>query len=223
MGPWTTQPVTRSMQWPPACERARSLGSPAETIEVYRDWAERYDHDVFEVLGVTGTARIASLLAAHQPDRSSPVIDLGCGTGEVGVRLRALGFTDVDGVDLSPEMLAVADRKRCYSSTAVADLTEPSTLPVRRYRSSVSAGTFTTGHVGPGAVDSLVGLHEPGGVLAWVIAEPVWPAFESALGRCGVITVSATLEPIRADGPAESVMFVGRVSGAGQSRPCSTA
>lgn len=187
---------------------------------MYRDWAERYDHDVFEVLGVTGTARIAALLAAHQPDRDSPVIDLGCGTGEVGVRLRALGFTDVDGVDLSPEMLAVADRKRCYASTAVADLADPSTLPVRRYRSSVSAGTFTTGHVGPGAVESLVGLHEPGGVLAWVIAEAVWPAFERALERRGVITVSASLEPIRAGGPAESVMFIGRL---GQSSPCSTA
>ena len=191
--------------------RARSLGSCDEAIAVYRDWAERYDHDVFGVLGVTGTARIASLLAEHQPDLDGPVIDLGCGTGEVGVRLRELGFTDVHGLDLSPEMLAVADRKRCYSSTAVADLTEPSTLPVSRYRSSASAGTFTTGHVGAGAVESLVGLHEDGGVLAWVIAASVWPAFETALGGCGVSTVSATLEPIRAGGPAESVMYIGRL------------
>jgi SAM-dependent methyltransferase len=192
-------------------QRARSLGSRDEVVAVYRDWVEHYDRDVFDLLGVIGSARIAELLGEHQPDRAGAVVDLGCGTGEVGVRLRDLGFTAVDGIDISPEMLAVADGKGCYRSVAVADLTDPTTLPVGRYRSSVSAGTFTTGHVGPGSVSDLVRLHEPEGIIAWVIAQPVWRAFAAAIEAAGVDTLHAALEPIRVDGPPESVMFVGRV------------
>ena len=60
---------------------------------MYRDWAVHYDLDVFGTLGFTGTDRIVDLLAEHVPDRESAVLDLGCGTGAAGVRLRAHGFT----------------------------------------------------------------------------------------------------------------------------------
>ena len=42
--------------------------------------------------------------------RGSDVLDLGCGTGNMTMRLARLGLR-VTGVDLSPEMLAVATRK----------------------------------------------------------------------------------------------------------------
>jgi SAM-dependent methyltransferase len=42
--------------------------------------------------------------------RGGPVADLGCGTGLVTSYLAALGL-DVSGIDLSPEMLAVARRE----------------------------------------------------------------------------------------------------------------
>ena len=64
--------------------RARSLSTPDDAVRLYESWAADYDHDVFEVMGFTGTDRIADLLAAHVPDRGQPVIDLGCGTGAAG-------------------------------------------------------------------------------------------------------------------------------------------
>ena len=129
--------------------RARAVRSTADAAALYRDWAIDYDADVFGTAGVTGTDRIADLLARHVPDRSAPLLDLGCGTGAAGVRLSALGFTAIDGVDLSPEMLAIAAAKGVYRSLVVADLNWP--LPVRpgTYTGSVSAGTFRDGHVGP--------------------------------------------------------------------------
>ena len=42
----------------------------------------------------------------------------------------------------------------------------------------MSAGTFTTGHVGPDAVPRLMEFLRPEGVVAWVIAVAVWPRFE---------------------------------------------
>ena len=103
--------------------RARSITSAGEAAAVYRDWAASYDDDVFGRLGFTGSARIAELLVAHLPDRSAPVLDLGCGTGAVGVRLAELGVTTIDGVDLSPEMLAIAEQTGAYRTLSVADLT----------------------------------------------------------------------------------------------------
>ena len=94
--------------------RARSITSADEAAAVYRDWAASYDEDVFDRLGFIGSARIAELLVAHLPDRSASVLDLGCGTGAVGVRLAELGVTTIDGVDLSPEMLTIAARTGAY-------------------------------------------------------------------------------------------------------------
>lgn len=193
---------------------ARARAGAGSVRERYRDWAARYDHDVFEVLGVTGSRRIADLLAAHLDDLAAPVLDLGCGTGAVGLRLAELGVGTVDGVDISPEMLAVARATGRYRWTGVADLDDRSTLPGGPYGAAVSAGTFTSGHVGPAAVPSLLGLVEPGGVIAWVIARPVWPAFERTLARARIDRVSAELEAIRPGADPESVMFVGRLPAA---------
>jgi len=192
--------------------RARAA-RPEDAVALYRDWAEHYDTDLVDVLGITGSGRIADLLAEHLDDRDAAVVDLGCGTGLVGARLRELGFVCVDGVDISPEMLAVAATKRCYRTTAVSDLGDPATLPDGRYSASVSAGTFTTGHVGPGAVPGLLQIHAPSALLAWVIAAPVWDSFRDVLDANGVVTVLAELEPIRRGGDPESVMFVGRLPG----------
>lgn len=179
--------------------RARALRSVDEAAALYRDWAARYDRDVFERSGVTGSDRIADLLADLVPDRDTRVVDLGCGTGAVGVRLAAHGFHHVVGYDLSPEMLEVAVTKRVYEGLTVVDLNDP-TIPDREpdvIGASVSAGTFTHGHVGAGAVPHLVRLLAPGSAIAWVVAPPLWPDIRAALERSSATILSADLEPIR--------------------------
>jgi SAM-dependent methyltransferase len=49
----------------------------------------------------------------------SPVLDLGCGTGRIGIALAEQGF-DVVGLDLSAAMLRVAERKRALLAADVA-------------------------------------------------------------------------------------------------------
>jgi len=192
--------------------RARSLSSVQDAAALYAEWASTYDDDVFGELGFTGSARIAELVAGVLPDPHQPVIDLGCGTGAVGRRLAQLGVTTVDGVDLSPAMIAVAARTGAYRRLTVGDLNAlPSRLDAR-YAASVSAGTFTTGHVGPGAVPRLMELLGPGGLVAWVIAVAVWPRFEPVLVSNRLEVLHQAIEPIRRDAPPEAVMFVARLS-----------
>ena len=195
---------------PDSVARARSLSSVEEAAELYGEWSSTYDDDVFGRLGVTGSARIAELLAGMLADRSQPVVDLGCGTGAVGRRLNELGVTTLDGLDISPEMLAVAAATGAYRRVTVADLNDPPTALNRSYAAAISAGTFTSGHVGPAAVPRLLQLLRPGGVIAWVIASTVWPGFEPVLTTNDVEVLHHAIEPIRRGGPPEAVMFVAR-------------
>jgi SAM-dependent methyltransferase len=193
--------------------RARSLSTAEQAAALYAEWAPTYDDDVFGKLGFTGSARIAELLASVLTDPTLPVIDLGCGTGAVGRRLAQLGVAVVDGVDLSPEMLVVAAESGAYRRLMVADLNALEDLPSALYGASVSAGTFTTGHVGPEVVPRLLELLRPEGIVAWVIATAVWPRFEPVLATSELDILHQSIEAIRHDGPPEAVMFVARMIG----------
>jgi SAM-dependent methyltransferase len=64
-----------------------------------------------------------ALLAAFAETVSGPVADLGCGPGHVTAYLHRLGC-EAFGVDLSPEMVAVARRAYPALSFSVGDLTQ---------------------------------------------------------------------------------------------------
>lgn len=91
------------------------------------------------------------------------MLDIGCGTGMVGVEIRRLGAAVVDGIDISPEVLAEAaakhdDRGLVYRNLVEADLSVNPELPNHPYTGVVSAGTFTHGHLGPESLIRLVDL-----------------------------------------------------------------
>lgn len=195
-------------------ERARRLASPAEAQALYREWALSYDHDVYDEIKVTGTARIAALLGAHLSDRSAAVIDLGCGTGAAGAELKRLGFAQIDGLDVSPDMLDVARSKAIYRNLLAADLLAPLAISDGAYDAAISAGTFTTGHVGASALPEIIRIVRPQGLIACVVGNGFWQAggFEAAfqeLANAGRVRVRHdTLEPVRRDGPPEGRFLV---------------
>jgi SAM-dependent methyltransferase len=77
------------------------------TRATYSTVAESYDRFVPPVRDDVEDR--ALLTAFADLVRGGPVADLGCGTGRVTAFLAAAGL-DVSGIDLSPEMLAVARR-----------------------------------------------------------------------------------------------------------------
>jgi SAM-dependent methyltransferase len=88
-------------------------------------------------------------------DRPFSVIDIGCGTGAVGeeiAKIRPLSV--IEGVDISPEMLAVAaskvraDGSKLYEDLHEADLTSTIYFANNYFDFFVSAGAFTIGHLG---------------------------------------------------------------------------
>ena len=64
--------------------------------------------------GYATPARCAAALAGCMEDLTRPILDFGCGTGLSGLSLKLAGFTAIDGLDLSAEMLEGARAKGVY-------------------------------------------------------------------------------------------------------------
>jgi predicted TPR repeat methyltransferase len=193
--------------------KARSLRTVEEASELYADWAQTYDADVFGRLKVTGSNRIADLLAQHIPRPcTTAVLDAGCGTGAVAMQLAGHGFGLIDGIDLSPEMLAVAASKNIYRQLAVINLNNPFELEYGPYLAIISAGTFTTGHVGQEGFENLMAHLASGGVLACAIAHTVWArdGFARFIDDPAIEVLFHQVEPVIPYMPADTHMLVGR-------------
>ena len=137
-------------------QRAYDVKSPEEAIDLYRNWAGSYDKQLERELRYVAPAVIAQMLSVAEPDHTVRVLDVGCGTGLVGVSLSKLGFVHLDGLDFSSQMLDEARKKGVYRELIQADLNESLDLAPSAYGAAISCGTFTHGHVGANA---LIELH----------------------------------------------------------------
>lgn len=150
---------------------AYGVETPEDNVELYRRWAKSYEDDFMAGHGYIYHVEIAKVFADAATDDDGPVVDVGCGTGVVASEISRLGRWPFDGLDISTEMLERAAEKLnlagapVYGSLIEADLTKPLAIDSGTYGAVVSAGTFTTGHVGPQAVDELARIVRPGGLL----------------------------------------------------------
>lgn len=131
---------------------AYELKTPEDNRVHYDNWSATYDDHFAEGWGYVAPARIAALFR-ERFDGAGPVLDIGAGTGLVTQHLSGL---HVEGIDISPEMLAVARKKDIYRKLIEADLTATLPMDDNTYAGFVSCGTFTHGHVGPQALEELL-------------------------------------------------------------------
>ena len=191
--------------------RARGISDAEEAREFYARWAEHYEDDVYQALRVTGSEHVARLLKTHCPPRGDfAVLDAGCGTGMLGSLLRGIGYRFIDGIDISPEMLAIARRKQVYRHLQEADLNQSFSAPERWYDAIVSAGTFVHGHVGAEGFRRLFAHLKPEGVMACSISVPVWQseAIPDLIAALPADTLGNTIESVIPGQPPDTHMLV---------------
>jgi len=193
--------------------RAYGLSSDEESQALYRDWARTYDETMLEGLHYQSPNLVADRLAALMPGLDIPVLDIGCGTGLAGRELSARSFTVIDGIDISPEMMAVAHEKGGYRDLICADLNARLPLADGAYQGAICCGTFTSGHVRASCLDEIIRILAAGAPFAFTVKLEVWESFGfrgklAQLEKAGLLAIVA-LEPgcLYADSPEADGMF----------------
>lgn len=151
-------------------DKIYALEDDRDVRSFYDDAAKQYDDILVSEIGYVSPTICAQAIAPYLPDKSSTLIDLGCGTGLAGDAMAALGYESIDGVDFSAEMLAVAQSRNCYSKLIVADLNAEIDIPSGSYAAAISVGVFGQ-HVLPPALDEAVRIVAPGGFICFSVNE----------------------------------------------------
>jgi len=133
----------------------------------YGGWVASYERTVENAMD------IALLDALDTPDWAARrcAIDLGCGTGRTGVWLRQHGVATIDGVDLTPEMLALAQDKGVYRHLTQATVSDTGLASATYDLVTVCLVDEHLFDLGP-LYDEAFRLAAPGAVLALVAFHP---------------------------------------------------
>ena len=143
---------------------------------VYKEWAAAYDHDNDNLLGTVSQPLSVQIFQEYIKDKSLRIIDVGCGTGLVGVELEKGGFSNFDGIDISQEMIDIA-KQRGYSKLFIGSLNVSLPCENNEYDSALCVGVFTHGHVGSNRLDELVRIVKPGGIICFTVNEGVYDSY----------------------------------------------
>jgi predicted TPR repeat methyltransferase len=154
-------------------DEAYSVKTPEDNRRLYAKWAATYESSFVDAKQYRYPKAISEVFNEHVPtDEVTRVIDIGCGTGLTGMYLSHLrSHLALDGLDISPEMLAEAKRKKRTDDSAVyanlneCDLTQPVLNKFDAYDALICSGTFTHGHLGPDALKNVLSLVRPTGWL----------------------------------------------------------
>ena len=90
------------------------------TREGYREWESTYEQTVLDEMDLDLLDRLTTV-----PWREvRQAIDLGCGTGRTGAWLVRAGVGEIDGIDITPEMIEHAQAKAVYRTLIIGNVSE---------------------------------------------------------------------------------------------------
>ena len=168
---------------------------PEEVAALYDGWAASYEKEMASA-GYRHPSVGVALLTRYLPRGSGPILDAGCGTGLVGQWLGILGYSRVEGLDISEGMLEVARGKGCYGRLHCLALGGPLPFANEEFAGVISTGVFTTGHVGAEGLDELVRICRVGGVLVLTVKMAIWDAgFAARLRELALVEVIEQTQP----------------------------
>lgn len=149
-----------------------------QLMDAYKDWATKYDADTVSEFGYVAHIESAIALDKALDDKDCRILDAGCGTGLVAEELSKMGYTQMDALDYSKEMLEKAAVKKLYQAYIQADLNAPLDMADDSYDAIVCTGTFTYGHVKPHAFNELIRVSKPGGIVCFTIREGAFEDYD---------------------------------------------
>jgi len=87
------------------------LKTSEELLKYYQDWADnnKYNKDMVD-WNYTAPQEVVSILKKYALNKNFKILDAGCGTGLVGIELKKYGYSNIEGVDFSQNMLDLVPR-----------------------------------------------------------------------------------------------------------------
>ena len=169
-------------------------------LDVYQKWATLYDKDNDDELGTVSQSNSVQIFQRYVKDKTKNIIDVGCGTGLVGLQLKKLGYKNFDGIDISKEMIDIAI-DRGYESLLLGNLNESLPVDSNKYEAAICVGVFTHGHVGPSRLKELARVVKPEGIICFTVNEDVYESygFDDAIKSLEVGSVWKVLELSKKD------------------------
>jgi len=143
----------------------------AETRALYAEWAAEYEADM-TLVGYVTPDRIARLAAGLVADLNAPVLDYGCGTGLSCQAMHRAGFTTLDGMDISPEMLAYAQSKNIYRAVIQGTAGSLGDIKPGDYGLIIAAGVISLGAAQPETLNLLLDHLASEGLLVFSYNQP---------------------------------------------------
>lgn len=156
-----------------ALEQVYTAKDPEALGEAYAAWAATYDSETAS-LGYLLPFLIAAWVARYVPAGEGPLLDAGCGTGLSGPSLKALGYRDIAGLDLSPDMLKIAGGRGAYDDLKEAALGGPLPWPDGHFRAFFSTGVFTISHAPASGLHELARITRAGGHAIFTVRDQVF-------------------------------------------------
>ena len=145
-------------------DEAYSVKTPDDNRRLYAKWAATYESSFVDAKQYRYPKAIAEVFNDVLPPVTR-VLDIGTGTGLTGMYVTRLRpEVVIDGMDISPEMLAQAKLKTredgsvVYRALYERDLTVAVHNENAPYEALFSSGTFTHGHLGPECLRNLLPL-----------------------------------------------------------------
>lgn len=132
----------------------------------YDQWAKQYESDVSGVWDVVPNAA-AAMLASLIADKQSLILDIGAGTGLAGLALHALGFRHIDGMDISPSMLEIAEAKSVYRNLYCCAIDALTLDDEEMPQAMIATGVFADKHASADDLIRLGTLFQGRGVMVF--------------------------------------------------------
>ncbi|MFZ9038208.1 MAG: class I SAM-dependent DNA methyltransferase [Gammaproteobacteria bacterium] len=144
-------------------------GEHGTLAALYDEWAGDYDQQLW-ASGNPYIAIASGLVGRHVPDYGARILDAGCGTGNMAQVLHQMGYQNIDGLDPSSGMLAIAQRKEVYQQLHQLYLDSEIELPEASYDAVVAAGVLTHGHAPPEALDGILKIARKGAAIVFSLS-----------------------------------------------------
>ncbi len=130
-----------------------SYSGPDDLKNYYNDWAHQYE-DYTNQVNYILPQKVAEIFSLYSPKKESNVLDIGCGTGLLGIYLAKINLgLWIEGIDISRSMAQIAlsktrsNFKPVYNWLVIEDFKTNKLLLENYYDAITSAGTFTSGHL----------------------------------------------------------------------------